>query len=361
MSNDPQTPPSATSRPDGMDSGSQALAETLRGSFAIVKVVMVVLVAVFLFSGIFTVNPQEKAIKLRFGKPVGEGEKALLGAGAHWAWPYPIDEVKKIPIAEIQRITSTVGWYATTPEMELAGTEPPAGASLNPAVDGYLLTADGNIVHARATLSYRIEEPVRYVFEFVNASNAVQNALNNALLHSAARFTADDLLLNDALAFQDAVRRRVAQLVQEQRLGVAVDLCVVQGRPPRQLKQAFDNVVTAGLGRSKALNEARSYESQVINKAGAQAVAVVNTAEADRTRLVQDVTSDAENFRRLLPKYVANPDLFVQQRLVETMARVFTNAQDKMFLPTSADGRPLELRLLLNREPPKRKTEGPGP
>jgi hypothetical protein len=56
----------------------------------------------------------------------------LLGAGLHWSFPYPIDEVVKIPITEIQKVTSTVGWYFTTPEQELSGEELPAGASLNP-------------------------------------------------------------------------------------------------------------------------------------------------------------------------------------------------------------------------------------
>ena len=49
-----------------MDAGSQALAEALRGSFAIIKVVMVLLVLLFLASGFFTVGPQERAILLRF-------------------------------------------------------------------------------------------------------------------------------------------------------------------------------------------------------------------------------------------------------------------------------------------------------
>ena len=61
-----------------VDAGSQALAEALRSSFAIVKVVMVLLVLVFLASGFFQVGPQEQAIILRFGKPVGEGKGELV-------------------------------------------------------------------------------------------------------------------------------------------------------------------------------------------------------------------------------------------------------------------------------------------
>ena len=181
-----------------VDAGSQALAEALRSSFAIVKFVMVLLVLLFLASGFFTVGPQERAIILRFGKPVGEGEKALLVPGLHWSFPYPIDESIKVSIAGLQQVSSTVGWYALTPEQELAGIEPHGGRARSiPIVDGYALTADANIIHTRATLTYRIKDPIRYVFSFVNASNAVQNALDNALLYAASRFKVDDILTRD--------------------------------------------------------------------------------------------------------------------------------------------------------------------
>jgi membrane protease subunit HflK len=361
MNNQTQPAPPAPSRPDGMDASSQALAEALRSSFAIVKVVMVALVVVFLFSGFFTVGPQEKAIILRFGKPLGEGEKALLGAGAHWAFPYPIDEVVKVPIAEIQQIKSSVGWYALTPEQqvqdELGNPPPPAGPSLNPMFDSYVITADGNIVHVKATLSYRIEDPVRYVFGFVSASNAVQNALDNALLATAARFKVDDLLTRDRIGFQEAVRRRVNQAIAAQQLGIVVDQCPVTPRPPRQLKQAFDNVVTAGQKREQLLNEARSDANKVLSQASADAAGRVDVAKTEQTRRIQDVTSQADNFRSLLPLYESNQVLFAQQRLVETMGRVLTNVQNKIFLADRPDGKPRELRILLNRELPKPKTE----
>ena len=67
-----------------VDAGSQALAEALRSSFAIVKFVMVALVLVFLGSGFFQVGPQEQAIILCFGKTVVQGKQVLLGSGLHW-------------------------------------------------------------------------------------------------------------------------------------------------------------------------------------------------------------------------------------------------------------------------------------
>lgn len=357
MSQEILTVPARPPRPNGLDAGSQALAEALRSSFAIIKIVMVVLVAVFLLSGFFTVGPQEKAILLRFGRPVGEGERALLGAGAHWAFPYPIDEVVRVPITELQQVRSSVGWFAQTPEQEALGQEPPAGPSLNPAADSYALTADGNIVHVRATLSYRIQDPIRYVFGFNNASNAIQSALDNALLATAARFNVDDLLTRDRLGFQDAVRRRVEQLIAAQDLGIVVEQCSVVSRPPRQVTQAFQNVIAAGQNRDRLLNEARSEAGQILSRAQAQAAGLIETARAERSRLIASVRSDAQTFERLRPLFEANPGLFTQQWLVETMNRALPAVQEKILLSARDDGRSRELRLLLNRELPKPKTE----
>src|SRR5882757_6856569 len=223
------------------DAGSQALAEALGSSFAIVKIVMVLMVVAFFASGFFTVGPSEKVVLLRFGKPVGEGQKALLSSGKlHWSLPYPIDEVVRIPITEQQIVQSTVGWYMTTPEAELSEVEMPAGASLNPAVDGYVITADRNIIHTRATLSYQINDPIPFVFNFASASNTLQNALNNALLFTAARFNVDDILTRDVPGFHDAVQQRFSELVEQEQLGISIIQFEVRSIPPRQLQPVFD-------------------------------------------------------------------------------------------------------------------------
>ncbi len=322
------------------DAGSQALAEALGSSFAIVKIVMALMVVAFFCSGFFTVGPQEKAVILRFGKPVGEGSKALLTAGLHWSLPYPVDEVVRIPITEIQKISSNNGWYQTTPEAELSGEELPASASLNPAIDGYAITADRNIIHTRATLYYHIEDPIRFVFDFASASNTVQNALDNALLYTAAKFNVDDILTRDVAGFKDAVQQRVSDLVDQAQLGIVIDQCEVQSIPPRQLQNVFSLVTTARENRNKLLNDAHSYENHVLNQSGAQATSVTNAAAAERARYVDSITAEAKRFGDLLPQYQVNPGLFAQQTFVQAMEVAFTNVQDKIYLPQRADGKP---------------------
>lgn len=366
MSNE-KSPP--TPQPP-VDSGSQALAAALHSSFGIVKVVMVVLLVVFLFSGFFTVGPQEKAIKLRFGKPVGAGDNILLGSGPHWSWPYPIDEVVKIPIAEIQEVHSRTMWFMQTAVQEATGDTGYAGPSLNPAVDGAVLTGDGNILHAKATVRYRIDDPVRCVFGFssdtnqtyslAGISNAVLNVLDNALVYVSARSRLDDALL-DKLTYQDAVQRRLTQLVQAENLGILVDQCTVELRQPRQLDAAFQRVTTARLNKSTALTQARSYRDKTLNAAEGESVSRLNAAQAERNEMVAKIRGDANRFTQALPGYLSDPDLFIHQHLTKSVNNFFAGADYKMYLPTTPDGKPLELRLNLNREPLKMGDTQPKP
>lgn len=342
------------------DATSQALSDALKSSFAIIKILMIGLVVVFLFSGFFQVGTQEKAIILRFGKPVGGADAALLGPGPHWAFPYPIDEVVKIPIGQVQTVSSTVGWYQTSAAQEAAGTEPQPGPSLNPTTDGYVLTGDGNIVHVRGTLHYRITEPaLGYEFNFANSSNLVQSIFNNALNYAAASYAVDNLLTHDVAGFREKVRSRIEQLAAQQGLGISIDQVNLEAKPPRQLAAAFAAVTEAGVRRSKVLNDARSYENQTLSRAKAEAAGIVNAGETERTRMVEFVAADAKRFNDALPAYKANPELFKQRLQLETMQRVLTNAQNKWLISDQPGGKPTELRLQLNTEQQKIKALEP--
>ena len=342
-----------------MDTGSQALSEALKSSFGIVKILLYVLLVLFACSGFFQVGPEEQAVILRLGKSVGEGQEALKGSGIKFSWPYPIDDHIKVSVRGVQVASSTAGWYPTTPAQEAAGTEPPPGPSLNPAQDGYVVTADGNIIHSRVRLTFHISDPIRYLFGFNNASKAITNALDTALVYTAAHYNVDDILTRDIIGFREAVQRHFMALAQKQDLGITVEQCTVQSIPPRQqqVKDAFANVLKAEVTRSKVLNEAHSYENQVLSKASADAASRINQAESERVQRVNEVASRAQQFKALLPNYSANPKLFVQQRLTETLGRVLTNVQDKILVPEDADGSRMEMRYLFNRELPKPKQE----
>ena len=340
------------------DSGSRALSEALRSSFVIVKIIMIILVAVFFSSGFFTVSSKERAILLRFGRPLGAGEQQLLGPGAHWSFPYPIDEVVKIPFSEFQTVRSTTGWYATTPEMEAAGTEPYAAQSLNPASEGYTLTSDTNIIHLRATLRYRINNPLDYALKFVNASNLVQNALNNALFYGSSRFTADEAIRLNILGLKEMISARVQDVVDRHGLGVTVEQVDLQSIAPRYLAPAFAAVLSTEQERRQTNEVALAYANRARSTAQGEANSLINSGETDRARLVQTVAAEARYFTNQLPYFLRNSELFMDRLQIESIQRILTNsAVEKFFVPEGREGQVRELRTLLSREPRKPSTQ----
>jgi membrane protease subunit HflK len=225
--------------------------------------------------------------------------------------------------------------------------------------EGYLLTADGNIIHVAATLGYRISEPgLRYAFDFNGASNLVQNALNSAIVYATAHYTIDNILTSDMVGYRELVRKRLEQLIDQQQLGLVVDQLDVHPIPPRQLSADFRAVAEAGVARKQVINEAQKYADETVSRAKADAQARLDNSQTERARLVEFVAAEAKRFSNLLPTYRSNPELFVLQQRTETLKRVLPNAEYKWSLPPSSGGRPPEVRLQMNPEPPKAEAIG---
>ena len=119
--------------------------------------------------------------------------------------------------------------------------------------------------------------------------------------------------------------------------------------------KAFGRVTEAEIRRAKELNDARSYENQTISRGRAEAESRKNLGEAERTRLVEFVAAEVERFTNNLPAWHANRELFTQQRQSEVLRIIYTNAQEKVVAPSRGSGASRELRLQINREPPKPK------
>jgi membrane protease subunit HflK len=347
--NQPPVPPAYTPPPPPIeDASSQALSDALRSSFFIVKIIMVLLVLAFLGSGFFTVGPQEKAIVLRLGRPVGQGEQALLSPGFHWAFPKPIDEVERIPFTSLQTAESSVGWYLTPDERRHGEPTPPPRDRLDPATTSYAISADTNIIHVRADVHYRITDPVRFHFDFADASLFVTNALNNALLYATSQFPVDDILTKQRTAFREAVTARVHDLVDEEKLGITLEPLTVEVSPPIGLVAKFDEVDQATQKRDTVLSQAYSYTNNTLSSARAEAASRTYAAESARSGLVKMVGAQATNFTNLRPYFERDP-AFVERILQMTaLERIYTNAQDKILEP-HLNSR--ELRLNLSREP----------
>ncbi len=341
------------------DSGTRALSFALKRSFFFIKALVFVLAAGVVFSCIRQVEPGEQAVILRFGKVVRSADGgAVRNPGFHWAWPYPIDEVVTIPVGESRTVRSSVGWPRLRDDEIYKGDEVTIGEmqTLPPGQHGYTMTSDHNIIHVRATVKYRISDPVSYVFNFAEAPETLTNILDNAVIYAAARFKADDALYKRQEFFKETVENRVNELVTRMKLGVTLEPMSVERVAPLATKSFFDDVQKSEQEQNKSINEARAYSQETMRKAVGDSNAVVSAALGRSSELVQTVEAEAAYFKDQLPHYLQNQDLYTRRFLIETLRVALTNAQRVVYLPDNSGKEPRELRLLLSKEPEKLKT-----
>jgi membrane protease subunit HflK len=131
-------------RNDELDAAGKSLSDALRISFIILKVIMVVLILAFLASGFKTVGSDEKALVLRFGKIKGvTTDEKVLGPGLHWIFPYPVDELVRIPVERRVNLAVNTFWHQQTKDEVLGESVKKRrylSEKLDPVKDGYCLT-----------------------------------------------------------------------------------------------------------------------------------------------------------------------------------------------------------------------------
>lgn len=336
------------------DPSTRALSEALRSVFAIVKVLLIILVVIFFSSGVFQVKENEAAVILRLGRPVG-GNDVALKPGLHWAFPYPIDEIVKIPLGQSHSVLSTNGWPAFNPTQEIKGDMPSGNESLRPGLDGYVLTKDGNIIHVKANLNYRISDPVRYTFDYADTTKVLLNFVDNAVFYAATFYTAEQALYTDKGGFREKVSDRVQQLVAKHNLGVTLEPISIDTSAPFNVRPSYEAVQQSDLDRNEKINAAQGDAGKMTREAEGEAQAIISGGISESNQLVQAVRAEAATYTELLPRYRDDPALFKSRVMTDKIQNVLANAQDKFFIPNRADGEKRDLRLQLNREPVKPK------
>lgn len=343
------------------DSSSRALGDALQGGFRIIQVLVVVLAVVFVGSCFKTVKPNEVAVILRFGKPVGK--ELVRKQGLHFAWPFPIDEVVRIPVGESRTVQSSVGWHQFTEAEVAGGAYKGRTASLRPGVDGYTLTGDHNILHVRATVKYRIEDPVSYLFDFQDPQALLLNIVDNAIVYASSQLSADEALYGRGSPITEAVKRRIQEQTRAAGLKIAIETLDVERQAPLAVRPEFERVQQSEQERSRNISRAQAEARQILLTASADSNAVVNAGITRSNRLVQAISADAEYFKEVLPYYKRNPELFEQRVRNEKLQVVFTNSQNIFYIPTRADGKERELRININRtiDKPQKEASAPPP
>ena len=266
-----------------------------RGTWGIAALAVL---AVWAFSSFYTVKPEERAVELLFGKPVGTGEPGLNFA----PWPVVTAEVVQVSGERTTEI----------------GT-----GRAGPMDSGLMLTRDQNIVDMAYQVVWNISDPEKFLFNLADPEDTIRAVSESAMRDIVARSELAPILNRDRGAIADDLKLAVQNTLNAYEAGINVlRVNLDRADPPREVIDSFREVQAAQQERDRLEKEADAYANRVLASARGEAAAVIERAEAYRAEAVNTAEGEAARFNSVYDEYVKAPEVTRRRMYLETMEKV---------------------------------------
>lgn len=258
------------------------------------KIAFLLFIALYVISGIYIVDPAERAVVTRFGQYA-----RTENPGPHWL-PTFVEEKEIVNVEQV----------ATTDH------------------NGLMLTKDGNIVSVGVAVQYRIgtdEGDVRaYLFNVVNPEESLNKSTESALRQVVGQSTMDEVLTAKRFEIAQAIKEQTIMTLADYHTGISVlDVVMQFAKAPDEVRAAFDEVIKASADEERLVNQASGYENEVIPKAKGTAERLKREAEGYKEEKVLVAEGNVARFNLILPSYLKAPKVMQTRMYLDTMEQVF--------------------------------------
>jgi len=298
----------------------------------VIKIIVGILIVGFTAStSVFTVDPEEKAVVLRFGKVVGPP----VGPGYHFKLPFFIEQEYKVPVQ--RQLTLQFGFRT---QSDQGMQESPLQQSYEDLIsESLMVTGDLNVANIEWVTLYTISDPVKYRFRVRNVDQTFRD-MNEAVM----REVVGDRTINEVLTIGrseiiDKVLTKLQLLADEYSLGIVVDQVILQDvNPPASVKPAYDSVNEAQQEMDTTIQKAKKEYNDVIPKAEGSAIGTVTTAEGYKIKRVNEAKGAASQFTQVFEEYLKAPEVTRQRIYLETMTTIYQAVDQKIIIDENANG-----------------------
>ena len=263
----------------------------------ILGVVIAVLAVLYIGTGLYTVDAQEQAVVLRFGK-----YHETRGAGLHFNPPL-IDSVLKLNTTKTrsQRFKET------------------------------MLTEDENIVDMSISVQYTIIDPKSFLLDVRDPEGSLKHAAESALRHVIGSAELHQVLTEGKAEISIKVKDRLQRYLDVYQTGILVTTVNIEdAQPPEAVQAAFDDVIRAKEDEQRVKNEAETYRNGIIPEARGHATRQIEEASAYKEQVVAQADGEAQRFEKLLTEYEKAPKVTRQRLYIDTLQKVMSNTSKVM-------------------------------
>lgn len=288
-------------------------------------VLLLIVLGVWLASGIYFVGAFEQGIVLRFGRFV-----ARTPPGINYHLPWPIETAYTLDVTRQRQIN--IG-YRTPADNEdnSANTEDlPAEADM--------LTGDENIIDINFTVFWVVKDAGDYLFKVEDPDATIKAVAESAMREVVGRSQFESILTQDRETIQIEVKELMQKTLDAYGAGITVtNVNMQKADPPSEVIDAYRDVQAARADQERMRNEAEAYANKVIPEARGRAARIVQDAEAYRQQVIAEASGQSKRFLSVLAEYRSAPDVTRRRMYLETMSGILA-PMNKVIVDDSAKG-----------------------
>ncbi len=316
----------------------ESLQRAMQASRRLLLWIVVLAVGVYAVSGVYSVKNNEVGVQQRFGRVVDP----RVPAGIHYALPWPIDRVEKVPVRMIKRLV--IDDFMPGDRMDTAAGLFRVMSQLDP----FCVTSDNNVVNVGCVIQYQVTDPAAFLFRPIAPETILRAVACNSMVHCLAAMKVDTALTEGSVQIKKHVYEEMNRKLDELGVGltvVAVDLMPV--RPPQAVKSYFDDVVNAKIDRRKAVSQAQADQNERVARARVEAIRSIQQAEAYEATKTEEARGKAARFLQQLAEYRKAPEVTRRRLYLDFTRDVLGKVPRKYVTDADADGPAAHMRLVV--------------
>ncbi|HSQ98003.1 MAG TPA: FtsH protease activity modulator HflK [Rickettsiales bacterium] len=284
----------------------------------------IVLFLLWFATGIYKVNSDENGVVSYFGK-----YHETTTPGLHFYVPYPIGTIKKVSTTRINK--EEFGFSSANDNIKAFDEE------------SLMLTGDENIADIDFEVQWKINNVKDYLFNIKDQKTTIRSATESVMREIIANREIDDILANKKFEIESEAKKLLQDILNSYGSGIEIiTVQLLRADPPKEVINAFRDVQTAKADKESKINEAQSYNNDIMPKARGEAEAIIQNAEAYKKAIVSKAEGEAERFDKLYTVYRFNKDITKKRIYIETMEEIMKN-NDKIIIDKNINGNFLHL------------------
>ena len=289
-----------------------------------IGLILIVLLFVWLASGLYRVLPDEQGVVLRFGKFIKTTQPGL-----NYHIPFPVEAVETPKVTKVNRID--IGFRSERDSGFSSG-----GGVADVPQESLMLTGDENIVNIDFSVFWVIKDAGKFLFEIQDPEGSVKAAAETAMREVIAKSEIQPILTEGRAEIEIETQEIIQSILDEYQSGIQITQVQTQkADPPDQVIDAFRDVQAARADMERSKNEAEAYANDVIPRARGEAAKIMQAAEAYKQQVVAASEGEASRFNSIYNEYAKAKEVTQERMYLETMEKVLADI-DKVIIEKGA-------------------------